>query len=220
MLIADSWGSLYIMPPSRIPKLWVLFWWVTKPSLSIHPAVLQDVLFSSPPAVCTFTPLCWSCWLSDLLESGSDSGSTWIFLAWNRSLWVWMLSGGRCDNWWDLLLTDGFVREGGRDEEKESEEKKRALVSFAFYSTSQFLPSNCSVWNRAVCKIPLNWHTYTCQKCAFKSVWANTSMWRRSKITYFWKSFKKISFLNLLLVWFCECVLHSDGNSEGSCPLW
>lgn len=62
---------------------------------------------------------CLTGWLSDLSESGAGlSGSAWIFLGWWRSPGAGVLSGGRCDNWWDLLLTDDFVREGTRERER------------------------------------------------------------------------------------------------------
>lgn len=81
-------------------------------------------------------PLCLTGWLSDLSESGAGlSWSAWIFLAWRRSLGAWMLSGGRRDNWWDLLLTNDFVREG-RIAEGVSEKATSAIWHLQYISMS------------------------------------------------------------------------------------
>lgn len=70
---------------------------------------------------------CLTGWLSDLSESGAGlSGSAWIFLGWWRSPGAGVLSGGRCDNCWQMTLW-----------EREQESEKGLQVSSDIYSISQ-----------------------------------------------------------------------------------
>lgn len=51
-------------------------------------------------------------WFTIKCGCTGPSRSAWIFLAWSRSPGARMLSEGCFDNWWDLQLSDDFVREG------------------------------------------------------------------------------------------------------------
>lgn len=168
---------------------------------------------------------CLTGWLSDLSESGAGlSGSAWIFLGWWRSPGAGVLSGGRCDNWWDLLLTDDFVREGTRERERPTSVFWHLQYISIFIL--KVLASRHNKKHRNL-ELPPYWENYydrTVVKCVYENVFTfyqNLPFYQNillGKCLLAQKNIFRTLFLNSSC-WFSVSALYSFGSYRGRAAL-